>query len=71
MMTNKDKLAQMDTEELAKFLCDTVMEMIANKVTLPDDGSTLSDCCRICPVKVICSRERNGFVAWLDKEAKG
>lgn len=63
MMTNKEKLAQMDTKELADWLCDTVMEMIGYKVDVT--------CCEACPVRVLCKKGSNGFRTWLEKEAKG
>ena len=63
MMTNKEKLAQMSTEELSDWLCDGVMEVIGYKA----DMST----CDICPVRVLCKKGSNGFRTWLEKEAKG
>lgn len=66
-MTNKEKLAQMDTQELSEWLCDIVMPMIANKA----DKCTIEYVaeCEICPVRVLCKNGKNGFRAWLEKEA--
>jgi hypothetical protein len=66
-MTNKEKLAQMDTQELADFLCDAVMPMISRKA---DDLSEeyVSEC-DVCPVRVLCKNGKNGFRTWLEKEA--
>lgn len=66
-MTNKEKLARMDTQELADFLCDTVMPMIASKA----DKVTIEYVaeCEVCPVRVLCKNGSNGFRTWLEKEA--
>jgi hypothetical protein len=69
-MTNKEKLAQMDTAKLADWLCDIVMPMIANKAEKLTESSYIVEC-DVCPVRVLCKRGSNGFRTWLEKEAKG
>lgn len=62
-MTNRDKLMAMTDEELSEFLCGQ-MENIQDK-TKEDDW-----CCDICPVGKLCKKGKNGFLAWLEKEAE-
>lgn len=63
-MTNRDKINSMTNEELSELFC-TTMEKIQDK-TKDDDW-----CCDICPVSELCKKKRNGFLAWLEKEAEG
>lgn len=63
-MTNREKLNAMSDQALAVFFCET-MEQIAKK-TKEDDW-----CCDICPVSKLCQKKKNGFLAWLRKEAEG
>lgn len=60
-MTNRDKLKTMTTEELRELFCG-MMEDIHEKADV--------DSCNLCPVAKFCRRGHNGFIAWLDKEAK-
>lgn len=71
-MTNKEKLAQMGTDELGDLFCGT-MEKIAEKAgkwIKPEAyEGTEAFICKICPVSDICAVRHNGFTAWLEKEA--
>lgn len=66
-MTNKEKLAQMDTDKLADWLCDVVMPMVAMKAEKHADKSLVE--CDVCPVKVLCKKGSNGFRTYLEREA--
>lgn len=61
-MTNRDKINLMNNEELGHFFC-TSMEIIGDKTK---DGM----CCTICPVEQLCRKGQNGFITWLNSEAK-
>lgn len=61
-MTNRDKLNQMTNEELSELFCYT-LEQAAEQEN--------ADVCDICPVRSLCKKGHNGFLAWLNKEAEG
>lgn len=66
-MTNKEKLAQMDTDKLADWLCDVVMPMVAMKAEKHSDEYLVE--CDVCPVRVLCKKGSNGFRTYLEREA--
>ena len=61
-MKNIDRLRQMTDEELTDLFCDTLEGMAEE---------TEKDMCDICPVRHLCRKGHNGFLAWLNKEAEG
>lgn len=61
-MTNRDRLNQMTNEELSELFCNT-LEQAVEKADV--------DVCDICPVKELCKKGYNGFLACLNKEAEG
>lgn len=63
-MTNRERMNALPDAELASFFCD-VMERIADKVDSDHD-----DLCTICPVRKLCYKGHNGFLAWLTAEVE-
>ena len=61
-MTNRDRLNQMTNEELSELFCDKLEQIVAEADI---------DVCDICPVRKLCKKGHNGFLAWLGKEAEG
>jgi hypothetical protein len=62
-MKNRDKLIAMTDDELSDLLCKTMEDI--SELTNRDYW-----CCDICPVKELCKKGHNGFLAWLEKEAE-
>lgn len=54
-MTNQEKLQRMSRVELARLLCDMVLEIWG---------------CETCPYSDHCSENHNGAYIWLGKEVE-
>lgn len=61
-MTNRDNLNSMTNEELAELFCNAIDEFA---------GRADVHTCDYCPVRSLCKKGHNGFLAWLEKEAEG
>ena len=55
------KYKQMPKEELGKFLCDLVEDVVYSA----DDNKCA---CDYCPAQNECKLNHNGFIDWLDDE---
>ena len=60
-MNNRDRLNAMTNEELAEVFCNAIDEFA---------GRADVDTCDYCPVRSICKRGHNGFLAWLNSDTK-
>ena len=59
-MTNYERIKSVTSEELGRYFCEA-MDVIS-------ENTKKEFVCDICPVKKMCSKGHNGFVAWLNSE---
>lgn len=63
-MTNRERMNAMSDDELAGYFCESMASMLH----IVDDESI--DECGICPVRKLCYKGHNGFLAWLTAEVE-
>lgn len=74
-MTREEYIRQASKEDLAQLLC-SIAQVSADSAIVGQmdegklDNKQVIDVCQYCVASKYCHEGHNGFIDWLDKEAK-